>query len=108
MKYKIIYHVGNELTIKTKADSGYLVFNESSIFISGTSTLEVPYTSMIKIEMFRLHGLGRMIKLVCADCTIFFAVIRLNIFGYFVFIDFLKTGRLYEAINDAMQQAKQA
>jgi len=49
-----------------------------------------------------------MIKLVCADRTMFLTVIRLNVFGYFIFIDFLKTGRLYEALNDAMLQAKQS
>jgi len=89
-------------------ESGYLTLNESSIFISGKSSIEVPYSSMNGIEMFRLHGLGRMIKLVCADRTMFLTVIRLNVFGYFIFIDFLKTGRLYEALNDAMLQAKQS
>jgi hypothetical protein len=90
MRYKIIYHVGKELTLKTKVNSGTLTFQNDSICISGSSPLTVSLSEVTNVEMFRLHGLGRMIKLFCKERTIFLTVVRLNLFGYFVIINFSK------------------
>jgi hypothetical protein len=43
MRYKVIYHVGQELTIKTKVSSGTLTFQDESLCISGTSALTIPF-----------------------------------------------------------------
>ena len=68
MRYKIIYHVGNELTIKTKVSSGILTLRDGIAGISGSSELRRSRSpDVTTVEMFRLHGLGRMIKIVCSE-----------------------------------------
>jgi hypothetical protein len=105
MKYKVIYHVGNDLSLKTKVHSGTLAFDSEHISISGRSPLIIAYSSFRDVEMFRLHGLGRMIKLVCADRIMFVTVVRLNLFGYFVIINFFKAGRLFENLKSCISQS---
>lgn len=99
MRYKIIYHVGEEINIKTKVEGGALTWQEQSLLISGSPSFEVPFSSFVSIDMFRMHGLGRMIKLVCSDRTIFLTVVRFNIAGYFAVINFFKAGELYERLK---------
>ncbi len=99
MRYSIIYHVGQELTIKTKVTSGILTFQDESVCISGTPDLRIPFSSVTSLEMFRLHGLGRMIKLVCNQGTIFLTVVRLNLFGMFIIINFFRAGQLYVSLK---------
>lgn len=98
MQYKVIFHIGNDINLKTKVDSGILMLQEDSLSISGSTNLTIPYTTVTRVEMFRLYGLGRMIKVICSDRTIFISVFRLNLSGYFVFINFFKTGHLYDEI----------
>jgi|GEM_PF-4422590 len=99
MRCKIIYHVGRELTLKTKVCSGVVTFQSESVCILGASTLTIPFSSITTVEMFRLNGLGRMIKLVFAENTIYLSAVRLNLFGYFVVGNFFKTGELYESLK---------
>jgi hypothetical protein len=99
MRYKVIYHVGTELTLKTRVSSGTLTFQDEAVSISGSAPLTVPYSEMVSVEMFRLHGLGRMIKLVCKERMIFLTVVRINLFGYFVIINFFRAGELYESFK---------
>ena len=99
MRYKIIYHIGPEFTVKTKASSGTLTIEDDAACISGASVLTIPFSEVTSIEMFRLHGLGRVIKMVCTEGTIFLTVVRLNLFGFFVIINFFKAGELYEALK---------
>jgi hypothetical protein len=104
MGYKIIYHVGNELTVKTKVSSGTLTFQDESVCFSGASALTIPFSAVTGVEMFRLHGLGRMIKMTCDGRTVFLTVVRLNLFGYFVVINFFKAGELYESLKRKIQK----
>jgi len=104
MRYKVIYHVATELTLKTRVSSGRLTFQDGAVSISGATPLTVPYSEMVKVEMFRLHGLGRMIKLICKERTIFLTVVRINLFGYFIFINFFRTGELYESLKKSVQK----
>jgi hypothetical protein len=95
MKYKVIYHFGNEIGIKTKVESGYLIWQEKSFLLSGKTSCEVPFSSFLSVEMFRLHGTMRMIKLFCQDRTIFLSVVRFSIGGFFATGDFFKNGELF-------------
>ncbi len=75
-----------------------------SVCISGSSILTTPFSQITNVEMFRLHGLGRMIKLVCKERTIFLTVVRLNFFGCFVIVNFFKAGKLCEALQQKVQR----
>jgi len=99
MRYKVIYHVGTELTLKMRVNSGSLTFQDEAASISGSAPLTIPYSEMVSVEMFRLHGLGRMIKLVCKERTIYLTVVRINLFGYFIIINFFRAGELYESLK---------
>lgn len=99
MRYKIIYHAGRELSIKTKVSSGTLTLHNDAASISGSTELTIPFSEVTSVEMFRLHGLGRMIKMVCKERTIFLTVVRINLFGYFAIINFFKTGELFKSLS---------
>ena len=105
MRYKIVYHVGSELTLKTRANSGSLTVQDEAVSISGAWPLTIPYSEMVSVETFRLHGLGRVIKLVCKERTIFLTVVRINLFGYFIIINFFKAGELCESLKRRVCQA---
>jgi hypothetical protein len=98
MRYKIIYHVGDEINIKTKVAGGVLTLQDGAIQITGPSPFEVPLTTLTSVEMFRLHGLGRMLKLQTKDKTMFLTVVRFYVSGYFALINFLKTGELHKKL----------
>jgi hypothetical protein len=104
MRYKIIYHVGNELTIKTRVSSGTLILKNDMAIISDSSELTILFSDVTTVEMFRLHGLGRMIRIVCKERTIFLTAVRVNFFGYFVIINFFRTGELYESLKKRVQK----
>jgi hypothetical protein len=99
MTYKIIYHVGDEINIKTRARSGALIWQETSLAITFSPPLEVPFSTVVSSTLFQLHGLGTMVKLVCNDRTIFLSVVRVNILGYFVIVNRRQTRELFEKIQ---------
>ncbi len=99
LRFRIIYHFGREIDIKTKVESGFLIFSNQSILIEGKNYSDLPFSSFRQVELFRLNGLGRMIKLECVDCTIFLSVVWLNISGYFAIINFFGTGKLFEKLK---------
>ena len=99
MRYKTIYHVGKDLTAKTRVSSGTLTVQDDAVSISGSSALTIPFSEVTAVEMFRLHGLGRMIKLACPRRTVFLTVFRLNLFGYFAVINYFRAGELYENLR---------
>ena len=104
MKYKIIYHIGNEINLKTKVKGGTLTWQEHSVLVSNSASFEVPFASLLSIDMFRLQGLGRMIKLVCANRVIFLTVVWLDIAGYFAIVNFFKTGELFGQLKAQLRQ----
>jgi hypothetical protein len=99
MRYRVIYHVGRELTMKTRVSSGSLTIQDDVISISASSPVTIPFSEIVSVEMFRLHGLGRMIKLACKERTIFLTVVRINLWGYFIVINFFRARELYETIK---------
>jgi hypothetical protein len=100
MKYKIIYHEGATIDVKTKVKSGLLFLSDDALVINEDSkSNSISFTTIESVEMFRLHGLGRMIKIKHSLGTLYLTVVRLNLFGYFVIINFLKTGRIYDLIK---------
>jgi hypothetical protein len=104
MRYKIVYYTGPELTVKTRMISGILALDSDSLHISGKTNLTVLFSSISGVNLFRLNGLGRMIKIIHRDGTLFLTVVRLNIAGFFVIINFLKAGELCELIKKRIAQ----
>ncbi len=103
MTYKVIYHCGAEITIKTKTKNGRLDLTKEHITISGTEQIRIPTDQLIHVELFRLHGLGRMLKINYRGGIIFVTVVRFCLFNMFAVINFLKTGTLNRQLNEIIK-----
>ena len=97
-KYKVFFHRGDELTIKTKVAKGYAWLDESGLHVEGPGGFDIPANDLQHVELFRLHGLGRVLQIEFRDGRLFLSAIRAMI-GQFAFIDFLKTSALQKEIS---------
>ena len=103
MSYKVIYHCGDEITIKTKTKSGKLELTHNHIAISGKDNLTIPYEQIKEVELFRLQGLGRMLKITHRDGLLFVTVVRFCLFNMFAIVNFFKTGTLNRELNEIIK-----
>jgi hypothetical protein len=62
MKYKVFFHQGAELGLKTRVMRGHAWIDDAGLHISGASEILIPNTDLLSAELFRLHGLGRVIR----------------------------------------------
>jgi hypothetical protein len=108
MKYRITHDIGNRIDLKTKTQSGILTFDSDCMKISGAKPMTITNWALKGVELFRLHGPGRMIKMAYADSTVFLTVVRLNLFGYFLLSNFLKTGALCEHLRSECHHSKRS
>jgi hypothetical protein len=103
-KYKVFFHVGNELGLKTKALKGRAWLDDSGLHVEGPTSVEIPLRDIKQVKMFRLHGLGRVIQVDYVDGRLFLSVVRLMI-GQFAFINFFKTGALFKQLSAISESA---
>jgi hypothetical protein len=99
MRFKVIYHLGDSIDLRTKVASGHLVINDERFVIDGTPPVSVSTADLRAVELFRQHGVGRMLKIKHAGGILFVSVVRCNLFGYFAIINFFGTGRLYNLLS---------
>src|SRR5215470_13889105 len=97
MKYKVFFHRGTELGLKTKVAKGEAWLDTDGLHIEGPGGLTVPSADMLEAELFRLHGLGRVIRLDYRGGRIFLSVVRLMI-GQFAVINFFATGNFHKQL----------
>lgn len=98
--YKVIYHLGDSISLKTKVKNGRLKVTSYNIIISGKEAINISLKDIVCVELFRLNGLGRMIKLTLSnDGFLFVSVVRCLISGQFAIINFLKTGQLQKSLE---------
>ncbi len=93
MGYKVFLHQGDELSLKTRVVRGEAWVDEGGLHIKGPGEILVPRADLRSAEIFRLHGLGRVIRVEHANGRLFLSVVRLMI-GQFAIINFFKTGAL--------------
>lgn len=99
MTYKIIFHEGASIDIKTKGDSGLALLSEDALIVESSRQIAIRFSEMKSVEMFRHYGMARMIKIVHLNNTLFLTVVRFNFYGYFASVNFLKTGELYNLLK---------
>lgn len=104
MNHKVMYYQGEQIDLKTKVAVGRLEVGDGRLFIQGKQELTVAFDSLQSVELFRMHGIGRMLKVQHSDGTLFVAVIRCCLFGLFAISNFSGTGRLRDAIQLAINQ----
>ncbi len=98
-RYKVVFREGPEIGIKVKGYSGWLTFDDKQIRIVGEREFILPLESVLKVEIFRLYGLGRMIRITHPQGILFVTVVRFCIAGRFATVDFFKTKRLLTQIS---------
>jgi hypothetical protein len=103
-KYKVFFHCGDELTIRTRVVRGNAWVDGEGLHVtSNAEAFLVPRHDITSVEMFRLHGLGRVVRVDHRNGRLFVSVIRLMI-GQFAFINFLKTGALRKHVAELVQE----
>lgn len=99
-----MYHVGDTVGLKTKMLTGWLTLEPDRLVIRGDLEIEIPSSALKSVELFRLHGTGRMLKVVHENGTLFVSVIRFCWFGYFAVTNFFATGRLARLLESRVQR----
>ncbi|MGY3618972.1 hypothetical protein [Bradyrhizobium sp. USDA 10063] len=101
--YRVIYHIGDTLNLQTKGLEGRAALTQDALTITGPSPIEVPIRELRSAELFRLHGLGRCIRISHDRGTVYLAVVRVVLFGgYFASINFFQTGKLARRLREAI------
>lgn len=99
---KIFFHVGNELSLKTHASKGEAWIDGSGLNIRGPDgAFLIPRADIQKVDMYRFHGLGRVIQVDHGNGRLFLAATRLMI-GQFALINFFRTGKLHRVLLDTL------
>ncbi len=97
--YLVIYHTEELLDLKTKMKIGRLFLEPDHLSIRGEAPMEIPFSSLQAVEMFRLHGLGRMLRIQHSGGLLVVSVVRFCLFGYFAMVNFLATGKLLRLLR---------
>lgn len=96
--YRVLYFRGDELDLSTKMVSGRAFVRDNRLQIEGASPISIPLPEIRDTSLYRLHGLGRMIRFRCGADQFFVTVVRLNFFGYFAIINFFATSKLFREL----------
>jgi hypothetical protein len=96
-KYKVFFHAGDELGLKTRVSRGEAWLDKGGLHIHGKSELLIANDELRSAELFRLHGLGRVIRVEHRRGRLFLSVVRFMI-GQFATINFFKTGKLHQEL----------
>jgi hypothetical protein len=99
--YHVIYHIGDTLNLRTKVLEGRASLTQNALTITGPSPVEVLVRELRGAELFRLHGLGRFIRISHERGTVYVSVVRFVLFaGYFAWINFFRTGELARRLHE--------
>ena len=94
-KFRVIYHIGDEIDIKTKVASGYVVFDDEEIkLISKTGGNIANFTDTYRVSLFMMNGLGSMLKIEIDNATVFLSVVRFCVAGQFAMGNAVGTRKL--------------
>jgi len=101
--YRVIYHVGDTLNLRTKALEGRASLTQDVLTITGPSPVELRIRELRSAELFRQHGLGRCIRISDERGIVYISVVRFVLFGgYFALINFFRTGELARRLREAI------
>lgn len=99
--FKIIYHIGNSINIKTKVKTGKLTINQKTIQITDSKTQEKILIKVKKAELTKMSLGGHIIKITdTQEKIIFISVVRLSIKGQFAIINYFKTKKLFRMLTE--------
>jgi len=99
MSYKVIYYRGPSIGLRTRTRNGHLAVRGNSLTISGDDELSIPGGAIRDVELFRLHGLCRMLRIEHDRGTLFVTVVRFCLFNWFALVNSFQTGRLHQELQ---------
>jgi hypothetical protein len=105
IKYKVFFHVGEELGLKTGVSKGRAWLDDAGLNVEGPSGVTIPIDDFRSVSMFRLHGLGRVIQIDHVNGRLYVSVVRLMI-GQFAFINYFKTGHLFKDLSSVANRSE--
>ncbi len=105
IKYKVFFHVGEELGLKTRVLKGCAWLDDAGLHVEGPVSDTVGLQDLRSVRMFRLHGLGRVIQIDHANGRLYLAVVRLMI-GQFALINFFKTGQMFKDLSSVTNRTE--
>lgn len=76
--YKIIYHIGKSIGLRTIVNKGILTEEKGNIFIISNRD-RIALSKIHSCELIKLNGLGTMIKIAIDDNTIFLTAYKIFI-----------------------------
>ena len=94
MKYKVFFYRGAELGLEMRVEKGQAWLDNAGLHIEGPDGFTIPRNDILQADLFRLHGLGRVIRLDYRGGRVFLSVVRMMI-GQFAFINFFETGSFH-------------
>ena len=98
--YKVFFHFGQEIGLKTRVSKGTAWIDASGLNIEGPSGSSlIPASDIKEAELFRLHGTTRVIRVDYAGGRVYLAAVRFMI-GQFASVNFFKTGELHKMLAD--------
>ena len=99
-KYKIIYHIGDKPTLKTKINKGIILIDNDEIKIhSKTEKFDLCLNAVQSVSLFMLNGLGSMLEIRQENTVFFLSVTRLCIGSLFAIINRSETRKLKTEIE---------
>jgi hypothetical protein len=104
--YKVMYHSGESIGLSTKVATGRLSLANGRIEIVGTPAVSIPVQALHGVKLFRLHKVGRMLKINHQEGTLFVSVVWFCLFGRFAIVNFFGTGFLLKSLRAARAATK--
>ena len=93
-KYRIKFHVGSDLNLKTRGFQGEAWIDQTGLKIQGPmGEILVKRQDIQKTELCRLHGIGRVIRIENPTGTVCLSG-----------SNFLRTGKLHKALASIAKQ----
>lgn len=100
-RFKIGYHPGRDVGLKTIMLPGVLTVSYTAIEIKGATDIIIPFEQISGLQVRPFQGMRRFYRMAYGDDEISFAVVRFMIGGWFAQGDYFKAARLEKALAAA-------
>lgn len=107
MSYRVIYHLGESMDTRTPVRTGKLVLTARGLRIDGgQAPLEIPFAEMDGVELFRLNGLGRMIRLTVPTGSLYVTVVWFCLGQVFACVNYRAAAELHRLLKSHREKAR--
>jgi hypothetical protein len=105
--FKVFFHRGDELGVKTKVQKGKAWLDEDGLHIESSKDVQllIPTPNLLSVELFRLHGLCSVIRVDYQGGRLFLSAIRFLIGGQLMLVNYYKTVELQKRLAAIVPQS---